>query len=58
LNERIDLKSVSKSVSDTAQKQAKNEQFGRKIFKEFIDFELKNAFPHHPEIWHQNYLIT
>lgn len=40
---------VSKSVSETHQKQAKNEQFRKRIYRVFVDFELKKAFLHHPE---------
>ena len=40
---------VSKIVSNTPQKQAKNEQFGRRIYRVFVDFELKTKYSHHPE---------
>jgi len=40
---------VSKSVSDIPQKQANIEQFGRRIYRVFVDFRQKMQYSHHPE---------
>ncbi|KXK51084.1 MAG: hypothetical protein UZ05_CHB002001516, partial [Chlorobi bacterium OLB5] len=42
------------SVSNTHQKQAKNEQFGRRNLRVFVDYELKMQFAYHLEPGAQN----